>query len=117
MKKSIGIGDLKQIIELQQLTTKVDESGFQVEEWETVLKTRCRVEFDKSYKLNKEVATAEGISTFTARIFTFRYDPRIAVSITKSRILFKGNYYQLQVMNNIDEENRFLMVWGNLICQ
>lgn len=117
MKKSINIGDLKQVMELQELTITTDKCGFQVEEWKTILKTRCRVEFDKSYKLNKEVATAEGISTFTARIFTFRYNPRINVSVTKHRILFKGNYYQLQVLNNIDEENRFMMVWGNLICQ
>ena len=117
MKKLVSIGDLKQIIEIQELVTEVDNQGFQSEKWTTVLKTRCKVEFDKSYKLNKEVATAEGITTFTARIFTFRYPPKIELSVTRHRILFKGSYYQFQVLNNIEEENRFVMVWANLICQ
>lgn len=117
MSIRLNIGELKQVIELQELRTTIDESGFQVEEWETILKTRCRVDFDKSYKLNKEVATAEGITTFTARIFVFRYHPQIQVSVTKHRIKFKDQYYQVQVVNNVDEANKYMMVWGNLICQ
>lgn len=115
MKSKVSLGSLKHVIEIQELKLTTDEYGFQQEAWSTVLKTRAMVEFDKSYKLNKEVWSADGIETFTTRIFTFRKHPKIDIN-AKQRILFKGKQYQIYISNDIDEEERFMKVWANTIC-
>lgn len=115
MRSLVDLGKLKNPIEIQSLEVTADEYGFQTEEWTTILRTRAMVEFDKSYKLNKEVWGSEGVETFTTRIFTFRSHPRISIN-TRQRILFKGVAYQIYIVNDMDEEGRFIQVWANTIC-
>lgn len=115
MQKKLELGSLKHIIEVQELTTKADEYGFQTETYQTIYKTRAMLEFDKSYKLNKEVWSAEGIETFSTKIFTFRKHPSIEIH-TRQKILFKGKLYQIYIANDMDEEGRFVKVWANIIC-
>lgn len=114
MQKKIELGKLKNVIEVQELLTTADEYGFQKEEWTTVLKTRAMVEFDESYKLNKEVWSADGIETFSTKIFTFRKHPSVDIH-TRQRIKFKDKFYQIYISNDIDEEGRFVKVWANTI--
>lgn len=114
MQKKIDIGKLKNVIEIQELLVVADEHGFQNETWTTVLKTRAMLEFDKSYKLNKEVWSADGITTFETKIFTFRKHPSIEIHI-RQRIKFKDKFYQIYICNDMDEEGRFVKVWANTI--
>lgn len=116
MQKIVEIGKLKHPIEIQQVIVDVDECGFQVEKNKTILKTRCMIEFDKSYKLNKEVWTAEGVDTFTTKIFTFRKHPSIEIT-QKQKLIYKGQEYQIYIVNDIDEEGRFVKVWANRIVR
>lgn len=115
MNRKIELGKLKHLIEVQECVDMADEYGFQTQEWTTVLRTRAMLEFDKSYKLNKEVWSADGIETFSTRIFTFRKHPKLEIH-TRQRILFKGKYYQVYIVTDMDEEGRFIKVWANTIC-
>lgn len=115
MGKILELGKLKHIIEIQEITIGQDDYGFQVETPKTILKTRAMVEFDKSYKLNKEVWSADGIETFATKIFTFRKHPNISIN-QKQKLIFKDEQYQIYIVNDIDEEGRFVKVWANRIC-
>lgn len=115
MQKKIELGKLKHLIEVQEVVTTTDDYGFQTETLETILKTRAMLEFDDSYKLNKEVWSSDGIETFSTRIFTFRKHPSIDIHI-RQKILFKGTLYQIYIVNDMDEEGRFVKVWANTIC-
>lgn len=115
MKPKINLGDLKHLIEVQELRVTTDEYGFQKEQWTTLFKARAKIDFDKSYKLNKEVWSADGIETITTKIFTFRKVPNVEVNV-KQRIKYKDYFYQICVCNDLDEEGRFIMAWGNRIC-
>lgn len=114
MQKKIDLGKLKNVIEIQELLVVADEYGFQTETWTTVLTTRAMIEFDKSYKLNKEVWSAEGIETFSTKIFTFRNHPTLEIH-TRQRIKHKDKFYQVYICNDMDEEGRFIKVWANTI--
>lgn len=114
MNQKLNLGSLKNYIEIQEVLDIPDEYGFHNEKWTTILKTRCMIEFDKSYKLNKEVWSAEGIETFSTKIFTFRKHPKIEIT-TRQRIKYKDKYYQIYIANDIDEEGRFVKVWANTI--
>lgn len=115
MQKKVDLGKLKNVIEIQEPTTEADEYGFQKDTLKTVLKTRAMVEFDKSYKLNKEVWSAEGVETFSTLIFTFRKHPSVEIHV-RQKILYKGKLYQIYISNDIDQEGRFIKVWANTIC-
>lgn len=115
MQRKVELGKLKHPIEVREVVTTTDEYGFQTEVLETVVKTRAMIEFDKSYKLNKEVWSLEGIETFNTKIFTFRKPPSIEIH-TRQKILYKGNDYQIYIVNDVDEEGRFIKVWANKIC-
>lgn len=112
MAITVAVGSLNQVIELQRLTTISDEFGFQQEEWVTYAKPRARTEFDD--RLMRENFKNEGIDTTAVKIFTFRFVPGVT---EKDRILFKGESYELYGINNMDDANRFIKVWGRKICQ
>lgn len=114
MLKKIELGKLKNVIEIQELRVEADECGFQTEEWTKILTTRAMIEFDKSYKLNKEVWSADGIETFSTLIFTFRKHPSVEIH-TRQRIKYKNKFYQVYISNDMDEEGRFIKVWANTI--
>lgn len=98
---------------MQRLTTQTDQQGFQIEKWKTYSKTRAKVDFDD--RLMREVFADRGTETTVVRIFTFRYQQDI--SEKTDRILYNGKPYEIYGINNINEENRFLKVWGRQICQ
>lgn len=112
MSVNVNIGDLKSVIEIQEKKTIVDSAGFQTEEWVTIAKTRAKTEFDD--RLMREVFLDDGITTTIVKIFTFRYFPNLT---EQHRIFFKGKAFEIYGINNLDDTNRFLKVWGRNICQ
>lgn len=108
----INLGDLKKVIEIQRMESGTDEMGFQDEVWTTICTTRCKTEFDD--RLMREIFRDEGIDSTTVKIFTFRYFKGLS---TKDRIVFDGNVYEIYGFNNINDENRFIKVWGKMVCQ
>lgn len=83
-----------------------------MEEWVTYSKTRAKIEFDD--RLMRENFKNDGIDTTVVRIFVFRFQEGISVT---DRILYNGEPYELYGINNMNEENRFIKVWGRMVCQ
>ena len=115
MNRKVELGSLKHMIEVKEVVSTTDDYGFQVENLETVLRTRAMIEFDKSYKLNKEIWSSDGIETVSTKIFTFRKPPSIEIH-TRQKISHKGSDYQIYIVNDMDEEGRFVKVWANKVC-
>lgn len=63
----------------------------------------------------RETYSNEGIDSSVVRLFTFRYQE--GISERTDRILYNGKTYELYGINNINEENRFIKVWGRHFCQ
>lgn len=116
MQRKVEIGMLRHFIEVQKNEVGTDDYGFQTAKWTTVYKTRAMMEFDKSYKLNKEIYNNEGIDTASTRIFVFRKHPRLEIGV-KDRIKYKDKFYQIYIVNDIDEEGRFIRTWASTINQ
>lgn len=112
MSINIKIGELKKVIEIQEKRTITDSDGFQLQEWVTIAKVRSKTEFDD--RLMREVFKDTGTTSTVVKIFIFRYIPNIT---ERHRILFEGKSYEIYGINNLDDENRFLKVWGRTICQ
>lgn len=109
---TINLGDLKKVIEIQRMENVSDSMGFQKEIWTTICTTRCKTEFDD--RLMREVMRDGGIDATLVKIFSFRY---IKGLTTKDVILFEGERYEIYGINDINDEHRFLKVWGRKICQ
>lgn len=103
----MNVGDLKHLCEVQRLTTTTDELGFHVEEWKTIAKPRCKIEFDD--RLMREIFKDDGINTTTVKIFTFRYFDGLT---TKDRIFYRNKSYEIYGFNNVNEESKFYKVWA-----
>lgn len=110
LSKKINLGELKHVIEVQELKTTVDNMGFHEEAWTTIVETRAKTEFDD--RLMKEIFKDDGIDNTVVKIFTLRYFPGLTV---KHRIKFNGMTYEVYAFNNIDDENRFYRVWARAI--
>lgn len=109
-RAKISIGTLKHMAELQRLTTTTDEMGFPKEDWVTIAKLRCNVEFDD--RLMREIFKDDGVDTSSVKIFTFRYFKDLTI---KDRVFYRGKNYEIYGFNNINEEDRFLKVWARSV--
>lgn len=109
---NINLGELKTPIEIQRIKQTTDDMGFMVEEYQTICKTRAKVEFDD--RLMREVFRNDGADSTTVKIFTFRYFPGLTV---RDRILLDGVSYNIYGLYNINEANRFYKVWGRAIWE
>lgn len=108
----INVGELRNPIEIQRFTTTTDQYGFIIEDWTTIAKARCKIEFDD--RLIRESFKEGGTETTVVKIFTFRYVKDITA---KDRILYKGDAYEIYGINEIDESRRFVKVWARKIWQ
>lgn len=63
----------------------------------------------------RETYIAEGKDPSIVRLFTFRYQE--GLSEKTDRILYKGKDYELYGVNDINEEHRFIKVWGKHLCR
>ena len=108
----VSIGQLKNKIQIKRLVQGVDEMGFPVENWETIKSPKCKIEFDD--RLMREVFRDNGADSTTVRIFTFRYFSGLT---EKDVIFYKNKKYEIYGIDNLNQEDRFLKVWGKKICQ
>lgn len=106
----VAIGELNQVAEIQRFTHKHDEQGFPVEEWTTIAKIRCKVEFDD--RLIRQVIKEHGVNATMAQLFIFRYIPGLTV---QDRVFYRGKFYEIYAIENLEERDRFLRVWGRAI--
>ena len=101
------VGDLNTPIEIQRFTHKNDEYGFTIHEWNTIAKPRCRVDFDD--RLIRQILRDDGVDTSIVKLFTMRYIPNIT---TRDRIFYKNTPYEIYSIQNINDKDRFMRLWG-----
>lgn len=106
-RSKINIGDFKHQVELQRLSDSTDEMGFHKEEWSTIAKLRCKIDFDD--RLIRETFKDDGIDTVSVKIITIRYFNGLTI---KDRLVYKGDVYEIYSIYNINEEDRFLRIWA-----
>lgn len=112
LSSKINIGELRVPIEIQRFVAGTDDYGFVLEEWTTIAKCRCKVEYDD--RLAREVFREGAVEATVAKIFTFRYVKGLTA---KDRIILKGDVYEIYGINEVDESRRFLKVWARKIWQ
>lgn len=106
----VEVGQLKVPIEIQRSENKNDADGFPCDTWTTIARPRCKVEFDN--RLIRQILRDDGVDTTIVKLFTIRYIPNLT---TKDRIIYKGKEFEIYAMENVKEENRFLVLWGREI--
>lgn len=104
---TVSVGTLNTPIEIQRFEHDADEHGFMKPIWKTIAKARCRVDFDD--RLIRQILRDDGVDSTTVKLFTMRYIPNIT---TKDRIFYKNTAYEIYSVQNINDNNRFMRLWG-----
>nr|DAW54688.1 MAG TPA: Putative head tail adaptor [Caudoviricetes sp.] len=107
---SVSIGQLNTPIEIQRFEKQIDDYGFDKSVWKTIARPRCKVDFDD--RLIRQILREDGVDTTSVKLFTMRY---IANITTKDRIYYKGKEFEIYSIQNINENNRFMRLWGREI--
>ena len=107
---TVDVGSLNTQIEIQRFEHSTDEHGFLTPIWTTIAKIRCRVDFDD--RLIRQVLRDDGVDTTSVKLFTMRYIPNIT---TKDRIVYKGTTFEIYSVQNLNEMNRYMRLWGREI--
>ena len=107
---SVQVGQLNTPIELQRYEYKIDEYGFNKSVWTTYARPRCKVDFDD--RLIRQILRDDGGHTTVVKLFTMRYIPNVT---TKDRIVYNGKEFEIYSIQNIQEQNRFMRLWGREI--
>lgn len=102
------VGKLNSICEFQRKIFETDEFGFSTDKWETIKKTRCKVDFDD--RLNRIRASDDGVDTIITKIFTLRYAPNITA---KDRIIYDKKIFDIYSIH-YDEKKRFMKIWARI---
>ena len=110
MAINIKVGELRIPIEIQRFEHATDEWGFSTPKWTTFATPRAKINFDD--RLIRQRASDDGIDVTLVRLFGIRYIPNIT---TKDRIYYKGKEFEIYSIENQEERNRFLMLWGREI--
>lgn len=110
VKTTVNIGDLKTPVEIQRFTNNTDEHGFSDLIWSTIATPRCKVDFDD--RLIRQILRDDGVDSTIVKVFTMRYIPNIT---TKDRVFYKNTPYEIYSIQNLNEENRFMVVLGRLL--
>lgn len=105
MAAAISSSDLKHIIVIESLSSRKNQYGILIDEWNEILNTRAKV-------INtggSESIENQGIQNkIEIEVFT-----RFYRSITnKDRIKFNGDYYNITYINNLDNKNKWLSIKG-----
>lgn len=103
----VKVGDLNTPIEIQRFEHQNDDYGFTTPVWTTIAKPRCRVDFDD--RLIRQILRDDGVDATTVKLFTMRYIPNIT---TKDRIFYKNTAYEIYSVQNINDRDRFMRLWG-----
>ena len=69
-----------------------------------------KVDFDD--RLIRQILRDDGVDTTLVKLFTMRYIPNVT---TKDRIIYKGKEFEIYSVQNINEQNRFIRLWGREI--
>ena len=97
------IGALRHRITFQELTTTINENGFEVETWEDY-----KTVWAAAGNLHgREYYAAAAVQAENTVKFTIRYLPDINTSM---RILFRGKQYNINAIDNIKYQNRYLEI-------
>lgn len=97
------IGALRHRITFQELTTSVNENGFEEQNWEGYKTVWAAV----SNLHGREYYAAAAVQAENTVKFTIRYLPDINTSM---RILFRGKQYNITAIDNIKYQNRYLEI-------
>lgn len=103
----MNVGELKIPIKIQRFTTKVDEQGFNSEDWVTIATPRAKIEFDD--RLMREVFRDDMVNSTTVKIFTFR---EVRGLNTKDSIVYDGQRFEIY---GFDLRNKYHKVWAKAI--
>lgn len=106
----VHVGQLNTPIEIQRFEYDIDEYGFNTPVWSTIARPRCKVDFDD--RLIRQILRDDGVDTTTVKLFTMRYIPNIT---TRDRIFYKGRSYEIYSLQNLNEKDRFMRLWGREI--
>ena len=104
-------GDFKQFIEIQDFVETKNKQGIIIEDWVTTRKVRCITKNNMSTS-KMEYYKAAGINTTNIKEFIIRYKNDFG---SKSRVIYKGNIYNIIKVDNIDEESRYQQISAKLI--
>lgn len=97
--------ELRHRITLQVLETITNENGFEVEAWVDFKDLWAKVE----NLHGREYFEAAAVQAENTVKFTIRYTDEIDTSM---RILFKGNQYNINSIDNIKYRNKFIEIKG-----
>jgi SPP1 family predicted phage head-tail adaptor len=110
---NIRAGDIRWPITIQAPSTTQNSIGAPVTSWNTIFACRAKIESTQTatYKATTSDDTVTAQSTY---IFTIRFPlgTNIATNMT---ILFNGQTYQINDLNNVLQRNRFLQLFCMVI--
>lgn len=99
----MDIGEIRHRITIQNLSTEINENGFEVEQW-------CHYKTVWAAVTNlhgREYYAAAAINAQNTVKFTIRYIEDIENSM---RILFKGKTYNITSIDNIKYRNQYIEI-------
>lgn len=99
-------GTLRHVVEVQTKTITQNTIGEGIETWATSYTRRCSVE---QLSGNEAMVAAQVTAGATHKV-TMRHDKGLT---TANRLKFKGRYFDINAINNVDEMNHEMI----LICK
>ena len=106
---NVEIGRLNTPIEIQRFEHRIDKHGFNVHDWTVIARPRCLIQFDDGVR---QIIRDDGVDATNVKLFTMRYIPDIT---TKDRIVYNNRNYEIYSVHVINEERRFMRLWGREI--
>lgn len=98
-------GELRHRIKLQKLETRVNENGFEEEEW-----VDFKILWASIKNLHgREYFQAAAVQKENTVKFIIRYIPELDTSM---KILFKNKHYDITSIDNIRYENKYIEIKG-----
>lgn len=97
-------GQLRNVVMLQQRSTSLDSHGQQVTTWSNLFPGRANIEPLSS----RELLASQAVQNELSHRITMRYRSEFATPIAAAgwRIVYKGRYFNLSGVQNLDERNR-----------
>lgn len=111
MAKVINVGSFREVIEIQDYTSKINGNGFEEKGWITLHTKRSSA---KAPSLRKqEVFKNQGVEITRLMEFTFRYCEGLDYG---QRVLWKGDQWDIKGIENPDGVNMYHMVLCELVA-
>lgn len=105
----INLSELKHSIAIERFTKVKDEDNRLVEVWSTLCRSRAKI----LYTRGAEYTEAYGTKSTVGVTFYIRYNHESITS--RDRVVYKGNYYNIIYVNNIQEGNNFYEIKAELV--